>query len=527
MRVLAYIHTFNDADVIQQSIAALLRQTRAVDEILVVDNASTDGTLDQPGLQHATVVRHPENTGTSGAVATGFRYALDRGYDWMWILDPDAVPAQVALEKMLDLYDGWPRVQQDRTGFLTCLHPERWHDAAHRNFTWRGLVPAKPTPGKSYYRCDNAQWSGCLYRMAAVRKIGFPNVDYFIDWSESEYDYRMVRAGFKGFVCRDAPIKSNIRGYAALRPPETERANATAAVLEYPPFRCYYTARNRLYFTLYEYEKTQPVLLLRMVVTLGLMMIKVLLLQPGRKGVADACIHPRHLERADRQYCNPLLTGCRRQFCRAITGRSSLLWRSPARRMSRRSARRNSAGFPASRQNCAADQRSRHTETAIQSRNRCRIALGARFAHPARTLHGASIAANPSGHGSHQGGQATGWYGSLPTNRLGSGRLRRFGPSPADHATSATRPSRDRRRALQEDGAIIAAGFLADGAGEPTFAYAGWADEGEIVLRIDPFALGELLEQRAIETSGGAVKVGLSRDKQKVVVDKTCVRTLL
>jgi hypothetical protein len=208
---LAYIHTFNDADVIDKTIAALLRQTRA--------------------------------------------------------------------------YDGWPRVEQDRTGFLTCLHPERWHDAAHRNFTWRGLVPAKPTPGKSYCRCDNAQWSGCLYRMAAVCKIGFPNVDYFVDWSESEYDYRMVRAGFKGFVCRDAPIKSNIRGYAALRPPETERANATAAVLEYPPFRCYYTARNRLYFTLYEYEKTQPVLLLRMVVTLGLMMIKVLLLQPGRKGL--------------------------------------------------------------------------------------------------------------------------------------------------------------------------------------------------------------------------------------------------
>jgi rhamnopyranosyl-N-acetylglucosaminyl-diphospho-decaprenol beta-1,3/1,4-galactofuranosyltransferase len=285
MRVLAYIHTFNDADVIEQAIAALLRQMRAVDEILVVDNASTDGTLDQSCLQYATVARNPENRGTSGAVATGFRYALERGYDWTWILDPDAVPAPDALEKMLDLYASWPRTQQDETAFLDCLPPERWRGSAHRNFTWRGLVPAKPMPGKSYYRCDNAQWSGCLYRMAAVCKIGFPNADYFVDWSESEYDYRTMRAGFKGFVCRDALINPNIRGYAALRPPETQRANATAAVLEYPPFRCYYTARNRLYFTLYEYERARPVLLLRMVVTLGLMMIKVLLLQPGRKGL--------------------------------------------------------------------------------------------------------------------------------------------------------------------------------------------------------------------------------------------------
>ena len=108
MRVLAYIHTFNDADVIDQTIAALLPQTRAVDEILVVDNASTDNTLDQRVLQHATVVRHSQNLGTSGAVCTGMRYALEHGYDWIWIFDPDGLPAPDAFEKLLDLYPAGP-----------------------------------------------------------------------------------------------------------------------------------------------------------------------------------------------------------------------------------------------------------------------------------------------------------------------------------------------------------------------------------------------------------------------------------
>jgi len=284
MRVLAYIHTFNDADVIERIIAALLQQTHPVDEILVVDNASTDGTPDHPCLRHATLVRNPENTGTSGGVAAGLRYALERRFDWMWIFDPDGLPAPDALEKMLDLHAGWPDLRQNSTAFLTCEHPERWRDSAHRNFTWRGFVPAKPTSGESYYACDNAWWSGCLFRMAAVCKIGLPNADYFLDWGESEYGYRMMRAGFQGFVCRDAVINSNIRGYAALRPVETERGSDTPTVLEHPPFRCYYTARNRLYFTLYDLDKIQPVLLLRMVVTLVLMMVKVLL-RPGRKGL--------------------------------------------------------------------------------------------------------------------------------------------------------------------------------------------------------------------------------------------------
>jgi rhamnopyranosyl-N-acetylglucosaminyl-diphospho-decaprenol beta-1,3/1,4-galactofuranosyltransferase len=117
MKVLAYIHTFNDADVIEKTIAALLRQTRAVDEILVVDNASTDGTLDQSCLQHATVVRHPQNVGTSGAVGTGMRYALEHGLDWIWIFDPDGLPEPDALEKLLDLLAGWPRAQQDESAF--------------------------------------------------------------------------------------------------------------------------------------------------------------------------------------------------------------------------------------------------------------------------------------------------------------------------------------------------------------------------------------------------------------------------
>ena len=44
------------------------------------------------------------------------------------------------------------------------------------------------------------------------------------------------------------------------------------------------------------------------------------------------------------------------------------------------------------------------------------------------------------------------------------------------------------RPAMIEDGAIVAAGFLADGAGQPALADAGWADQGQIVVGVDPFA---------------------------------------
>jgi hypothetical protein len=56
-----------------------------------------------------------------------------------------------------------------------------------------------------------------------------------------------------------------------------------------------------------------------------------------------------------------------------------------------------------------------------------------------------------------------------------------------------------------EDGPIVATGFLADGAGQPALADAGRADQSQIVVGVDPVALRELLEQGAVETSGGAI----------------------
>ena len=74
MRVLAHIHTFNDADIIERTLAMVRRQTRPVDGILIVDNASTDAILDQPSVEGTAIIRHEQNLGTSGAVGV-----------WLWL----------------------------------------------------------------------------------------------------------------------------------------------------------------------------------------------------------------------------------------------------------------------------------------------------------------------------------------------------------------------------------------------------------------------------------------------------------
>ena len=108
MRVLAHIHTFNDAEIIERALEAITRQTRQPDAIIIVDNASIDGTLDRGFPKQVTVVRHPENRGTSGAIRTGFAHALEHKFDWVWIFDADSLPEPNALENLLEFFEHQP-----------------------------------------------------------------------------------------------------------------------------------------------------------------------------------------------------------------------------------------------------------------------------------------------------------------------------------------------------------------------------------------------------------------------------------
>src|SRR5271170_672939 len=287
MRVLAHIHTFNDADIIDRTIAAVVRQTRPVDEILLVDNASTDGTLEQPAVRHTTVLPHRENQGTSGAIHSGFCYALEHGYDWIWVLDADSLPEPDALEKLLDLYAGWPRSGSGVTGFLACLHYNVADGVlAHGGvFTAHAFAPVRPAPEEPYYLCHATIWSGCLYRLAAVRQIGLPNPDYVLDWGEYEYGYRVMKAGYKGFTHQGAVLQHNIRGYASLTSAAVKLGPATFRLYEFPPIRCYYRCRNTLYFALYDYDGGQGRFRLILHAILGLARLTAnFLLRPRTRG---------------------------------------------------------------------------------------------------------------------------------------------------------------------------------------------------------------------------------------------------
>ncbi len=105
--IAAVVVTYNRKDLLVECIEALLAQTRPLDRIILVDNASTDGTpemLHQRGyLPNPLIgyIRLDQNTGGSGGFFTGIKYGYEQGFDRIWLMDDDAQPAGDALEKLV------------------------------------------------------------------------------------------------------------------------------------------------------------------------------------------------------------------------------------------------------------------------------------------------------------------------------------------------------------------------------------------------------------------------------------------
>jgi GT2 family glycosyltransferase len=291
VRILVHVHTWNDADVIGIALDAVLRQTLRVEEILIVDNGSTDGTAELAYPAIVSVVRHRLNLGTSGAVKTGLEYALAHGYDWIWVLDADSVPRPDALELLARLVE-----TEGRQVGVVCTS----HNLVHLGQMLRGRLltpggPRLPTLQKdrNYVDSDSVIWSGALINLAVVQRVGLPRAgrlgcweDLSLDYGDTEYTYRIHRAGYKILVHRDSiidhPVGSGLHG--GILGWNLYSTNHSA-------FRRYLYFRNLVFFWLRLYHRRNwPLLLVWFGYRLGMIVAGIVFLERERGPKLKACL---------------------------------------------------------------------------------------------------------------------------------------------------------------------------------------------------------------------------------------------
>ena len=285
-RVLAQVVTFNDNDVIEQVLEGLQRQTRRVDRILIVDNASTDATLNRVFPENVNVICNSANLGPSGAARRSFTYASEHDFDWVWVLDADSVPEPDALENLLNFFAALPRNKQEQLCFLCSWPLTETGGIKEEPIVIEGSAQHRLTPvrAQDFTECDCIIWSGSLFHMRAVDVIGLPAADYVSDLGETEYGYRARQHGFTSYMVHNSVVRHDVGRNAGIGVLKTFRiGRRTFPARELSPWRAYYASRNPLYFWLYQCRPRRPRQVLRALVE-GLLLLVGLLLRPrGRR----------------------------------------------------------------------------------------------------------------------------------------------------------------------------------------------------------------------------------------------------
>ncbi|MEI2811223.1 MAG: glycosyltransferase family 2 protein [Nocardioides sp.] len=217
-RVAVAVVTYNRAHLLPLMLDGLAAQTRRPDAVIVIDNASTDQTpeilaarADLP-LQ---VVRLAENTGGSGGFHEGMRLAYEQGFDRVWLMDDDVVPAPDCLRVMLG-YDlpCLMATREDRQGVLMELSatefdlrtpwlPKPKRASVASSFETRADMP-------ELVGLDVVAFEGFLVQRRVIEAIGLPDRSFFIFYDDADFALRARRAGFPIYAVRDALIVRQI-----------------------------------------------------------------------------------------------------------------------------------------------------------------------------------------------------------------------------------------------------------------------------------------------------------------------------
>ena len=236
LKIVAIVVTHNRCELLSRCVDHLLSQAKPPDAIFVVNNASTDDTVEMLQRRRIPFVTQ-ENVGSAGGWFRGIQHALEHGYDAVWLMDDDGFPDKHALENLV------PHMGKD----IACVSSivVRENDPSKFVFPFPVLdskeLPVLFAVKRKITSVDKLRgrakdgtyefahlFNGALINIQAVRQIGNVNTDYFIFGDEVDYFFRLRKFG---------PVRSVLNA-VHYHPDVTTRP--------YTPHKIYYYVKNTL-----------------------------------------------------------------------------------------------------------------------------------------------------------------------------------------------------------------------------------------------------------------------------------------
>lgn len=206
-KIAVVIVTYNRLEKLKKALASYEQQLHKPDYMVIVDNASTDGTANWlenwENNNHefkVEIITSNENLGGSGGFYLGEERAMQLPVDWIMIADDDAYPTPNYIQGLVKYIE---KNNADNISIM-CGAVEQNNSycsnqrTLYKKFKWQLNflydVPAEYYTKKIIY-IDNASYVGILINKKKLAQVGLVNKNFFIWWDDTEHLMRLREIG--------------------------------------------------------------------------------------------------------------------------------------------------------------------------------------------------------------------------------------------------------------------------------------------------------------------------------------------
>jgi GT2 family glycosyltransferase len=234
--VTAIVVNWNGGAMLQDALASLFAQTWPAIEVILVDNASSDRSVEHAEKRFGdklAVIRNTRNDGFAGGNNIGFARAKG---EWIFLLNSDAVCDPEVITELMRFVADKPDVGQLACRVVRADQPN-FFDSAGLLLYPDGVCRSRGWQEKNLGQYDRAEevlaphGCACALRKTMLDRIGGFDEDFFCYFEDLDLGVRGQLAGWKCWYVPEALVR--------------HRKSATAG--NYSVFKAYHVERNRLY----------------------------------------------------------------------------------------------------------------------------------------------------------------------------------------------------------------------------------------------------------------------------------------
>jgi GT2 family glycosyltransferase len=206
-RVCIVIVNWNGRDLVMNALQSVLQINYKDYAVVVIDNASTDGSVEaiRKNFPEVTIIVNEKNLGGTGGFNTGIRYALTQPYEYIWLLDNDAIVDRDSLSYLVEAMEKDSKIGIAGSKILQQENPSLiWETGVKMDWIHNKRILINhnikdSSNTNNIYEVDHVAACSLLARTSCLSGVGLMDENYFwglddIDWclSFKKFGYKVV-----------------------------------------------------------------------------------------------------------------------------------------------------------------------------------------------------------------------------------------------------------------------------------------------------------------------------------------------